>query len=295
MPIGPKRSRGLAALSRQHPRHRYLAWRAGIALAATLLIAAIPLAGILRIDFWGGRHIVLGEEVDLVTAAKAFAFPFLAINIVIVIVTRFWGRYLCGFACPGGALARAGEVVRYARRRRKRILGTLGLLLGALLLAAIVFVFWVDPAVFVAGSPSAKLKAGAFFTTLALGLFLGGRFMGLRFCRDLCPSGIYFALLGPQTRSGVEFAHPENCTDCKLCVRVCPVDLEPREMASGVSEARHGLYPDGLSNHALCWRCGDCIRACETTTGDEETPLRMGPLSRLAGGAQEAGRAEPGH
>lgn len=282
MPIGKVRDRVAYGLASKRARtHRYTVVRWVVAVVSTAAVAAIPITGLLRFDLWGGHHVWLGEEVGLVEAAKHFAFPFLAVNILIVIASRFVGRYLCGFACPYGALARLAEWVRWSERKRKsRIAGMGTIFLVCALLAATVFSFWVDWRVFAEGSAAAVSVAGAFLASMTLGLFFGVRKLGLGFCRDWCPSGVYFAVLGPETVTGVEFAHPENCTECKACVAVCPVDLEPTELVKGERRAGSGLYPDGMTNHALCLRCGDCVAACEGTTGrlDVETPLRLGWL-----------------
>ncbi len=278
----PQRARLLRSLARKRNLHRYDRWRIAIGLAATVGIAALPLTGTLRLDLWGGRHMVLGEELGFAEALKAFAFPFLAINVGIILLTRLAGRYLCGFACPVGNLARLGEWTQRAHgpeeHPRIRAFGLLGL---CALLAGITLSFWVDLRVFVEGSALARsISAGALFGLTGV-LFLGARRLGMGFCRELCPSGIYFALLGPESKTGIEYAHPEHCTDCGVCDQVCPVDLAPRQLLEGIHEPGRGLYPEGLTSLGLCLRCGDCVRGCEGVNAkkDQELPLRLGILS----------------
>lgn len=254
----------------------------------------------MRIDLWGGHHRLLGRPVGLVEAAKAFAFPFLAVNVLIVVQSRLIGRYLCGFVCPVGALARLAEWLRWRDRsgalRLRRHASMLGI---CLVLAAITFSFWVDWRVFLEGSALARGLSAAFLVGTTLALWGTIWFLGLGFCRNWCPSGVYFAVLGEKTANGVEFAHPETCTDCKACEKVCPMDLEPTHLDSAERREGSGFYPDGLSNHAVCIRCGDCVVACEGTTSrlNVPTPLRLGwleggpgaearPRERLEGGAE---------
>ena len=288
MPVDSLRSKVLYGIGAARGTwHRYTVARWVVGVAFTLGIALLPLTDTLRFDLWGGHHHVLGEEVDFVTAAKRFAFLFLAVNVAIVLVSRFLGRWLCGFVCPWGSLSRLAEWFRFRDHRRgARAWRTLSVLGVCLLLGAITFSFWVDWRVFREGSPLAVVLSGGFLAAVTLGLWLGISRMGLRFCRELCPSGVYFAVLGPETTTGIEFAHPESCTDCKACIKVCPMDLQPKDMLA-VPRPGAGLYPDGMSQHALCIRCGDCVVACEETTVRDPslTPLRLGFLARA--GVQE--------
>jgi polyferredoxin len=249
MPLGKQRDRILQGLTRARgAMHRHTRWRWAIAIACTAGIAALPAFDLLRFDFWRGRHVWLGQELGLVEVAKRFAFPFLGVNVLIVVASRFVGRYLCGFVCFYGALARLSEWLRFRGSSPARRAAGLAALLGGVALA--------------------------FFACL--------RWLGQAFCRDWCPSGVYFALLGHQSLNGVHFAHPETCTDCKACDTVCPVDLKPREMSGGAYRAGRGFYPDALSNFALCVRCGDCVVACEDVNEarrDGPVTLRMGWLA----------------
>lgn len=301
MPLGTTREKTLFGLGKARGNvHRYTYVRWAVGIAFTALIAWLPLSGTLRFDLWSGRHMWLGERASLVEVAKAFAFPFLAVNVAIVLVSRFLGRYLCGFVCPYGALARLAEWFRWRGRKRRVKVAKLAAL-GAVsaLLAAITFSFWIDWRVFVEGSTAAAVVSGGLLFGLAALVFLTVELLGLRFCHDWCPSGVYFAVLGHDTLNGIEFAHPESCTDCKACEHVCPMDLHPTHMAAAEGDeplAGSGLYPDGLTAHATCIRCGDCVVACEGTTArsGEPTPLRMGFLPRETGGEDgEREHAEP--
>lgn len=293
MPLRKLREKVVYGLAKKRRGvHRYTPWRWGVAIAFTLAIAALPAFGWLRFDLWGGHHEYLGHELGLVEVAKRFAFPFLAINLLILVVSRFFGRYLCGFVCPYGAVARFAEWLRQrTRSKRDRILGIASLLGVCALLSAITFSFWVDWRVFRDGSSLAMSIAGMFLLGMVSSFYVFATRLGLGFCRDWCPSGVYFALLGPETTNGVEFAHPETCIECDVCDKACPMDLPPREMASGEPRAATGLYLEGLSHFALCIRCGDCIAACEAMTAKKKgpTPLRMGPLHVRAPFQDEVG------
>ncbi len=286
MPIGGVRDKVLYGIGKKRGKaHRYTIYRWIVGLVFTTGAALLPLLGIFRFDLWGGHHMVLGKEVDFIEAAKAFGYPFLAVNILIVFASRFIGRYLCGFVCPHGALSRFAEWVRFfGKHARHHIAGEVVVFVTCMLLSAVTFMFWVNWRVFTEGSPLAGALAGAFLVGIGVGWYGLLRFWGLGFCRDWCPSGVYFAVLGPDTSNGIEFVHEDNCTNCKACEKVCPVDLNPVKMSGGEHREGIGFYSEGLSNFALCLRCGDCVIACEGMTArfTEDTPLRMGWLPENA-------------
>ena len=286
MPLGKVREKVVYGIGKARgPAHRYTHWRWAVAIAFTAVIAALPLFGVIRFDFWGGHYVYLGREHSLLEVARRFAFPFLAVNLLIIVVSLFFGRYLCGFVCPYGAVARFGEWLRFrAKTRRDRIVGAAVLFTTCSVLAAITFSYWVDWRVFAHGSALAISLSAAFLLGMVLSLYGFVRKIGLGFCKSWCPSGVYFALLGHNTFNGVHFEHPEHCTECKACDKSCPMDLKPRAMTEASYREGSGLYGERMTSFSLCIRCGDCIAACEATTAknDGPTPLRMGSLTREA-------------
>jgi polyferredoxin len=280
--LGKKRETILYGILSRRPSLDYFSVvRIVVGVVFTLAVALLSLTGTLRFDLWGGDHRYLGESLSFIEVTRAFALPFLAVNVVIVIVSRFVGRYLCGFVCPVGSLARIGEWARYHRRNGKRqYLAPATVLVVCLILSGIFTAFWVDPRVFVEGSLTARVVWYGIWLGTTLALFGIVQGLGLMFCRDWCPSGVYFGLLGHNSANGVEFANPSACTDCKACDNVCPMELEPRHMSGGKYRGGKGFYGDGMSNFSNCIRCGDCLIACESIGGKgaEQLPLRMGWL-----------------
>jgi len=64
------------------------------------------------------------------------------------------------------------------------------------------------------------------------------------------------------------FVDPAKCTNCGLCVEVCPVEV-PREFGDGL-EKRKAIYlpfPQAIPRSyvidpATCTRCGECVKVC---------------------------------
>lgn len=296
MVLGDKRIRALyGILHKSKSMHRYTRWRWIVGIVATIGVALLAWTKTMRFDLWGGEHYYLGERVSLIQAARGFAFPFLAVNIVIILTSRISGRYLCGFVCPVGSLSRLGEWARFTERRAAhRIVAPIVIFVASLVMTAITFSFWVNWRVFQDGSSLAMGISALFLVGGTASLFLLISRAGMGFCHDWCPSGAYFAVLGQETVNGVAF-HKEACTDCGVCTTVCPMDLDPKHMSGGPRRGSSGLYADYMSNFALCIRCGDCVVGCEEigTRGQTTSALSMGWLpadkreSRVLDAAQE--------
>jgi ferredoxin len=84
------------------------------------------------------------------------------------------------------------------------------------------------------------------------------------FCRVLCPLGAAYGLLARGALLRLEVDRG-TCTDCGLCDRVCPVDLDVRREAGGRE----------------CIACGACIKTCNS-----RAIRRVVGLGRAAGAAE---------
>lgn len=227
------------------------------------MILLPPLAGWLRFDLWGGNHYYGGEQVSLTEALSAFVIPFFLINAVILVLTHQAGRYLCGWVCPTGVVIRWAEHLEVRFKDRPYLYNAL-LALISLVMAGGVLLWWVDLKVYTEGSARARALTGLAQGLLAGAIFFEMKVLRFTFCQKLCPSGIYFAILGQRSKTGIKLEESEDraCIDCGVCDDVCPVDLPPRTLLSEPIPAQ-GLYFQGMSNLSLCLRCGDCVNACD--------------------------------
>ena len=65
------------------------------------------------------------------------------------------------------------------------------------------------------------------------------------FCRLVCPIGAVYAPFNKGSLMKMELDQ-DQCTDCGVCRRVCPMDIEPNEG----------------TNQLECIRCFECVWAC---------------------------------
>ena len=195
-----------------------------------------------------------------------------------LIASWFFGRVFCSSACPLGALQhlfskKAGYQVPTRIDRILRHLPILvlfatvwGALRGGIFLAC-----RLDPykTAFFAGhawiGELANWMNGTLtehrllfvgdvmaWTTLGFALLLG-LFVPRPFCRYLCPYGVLlgiFAKLGPRRRR----IDPESCFTCIVCTKTCPVQAISAETGHLTREVKVSDF--------YCVQCGRCDSSC---------------------------------
>lgn len=257
-----------------------------------LVLYAVPLTGLARVDLVGGEHRALGKPVDIVAGMTAILVGMASLYLVTFLANIFFGRLFCGWGCPVGQVSRFAEQLELRSRGRGQSLRRhLEGGLFALALAGGILAWWVDPAVLVSGNFPALAAVSSAALALVLLAYLHGRFWRWSFCRKVCPIGLYYSVVHVRGPTGIHF-HPEleTCKSCDACQMACPVRLDPRRL----DDEQHdigGLAFEGLPGDHHCLRCGDCIQACEFIFRRE--PGAALPLTFDAFGAPESAREEP--
>jgi ferredoxin len=83
---------------------------------------------------------------------------------------------------------------------------------------------------------------------------------GRAWCRYFCPLGGMLGLFAPF--SMIKVRHDWKwCTDCKECVRICPMGVDPRKQ--------------DLMFKMECINCGRCITACKSGSLEFSTPFTL--------------------
>jgi polyferredoxin len=82
-------------------------------------------------------------------------------------------------------------------------------------------------------------------------LFLVGSFFIRMFWCRVCPIGAFLALFNRQSLFWLR-KDPSKCTKCRVCLRVCPMDIEEIFVEM---EKENVTSPE-------CIMCGRCVEAC---------------------------------
>jgi polyferredoxin len=259
--------------------HVFRRVRAGFQTLTLAILVGIPASGLARFDLWRGHHRVLFHAEKPVAAFFALMVAMAGFYLLTFIVNGFMGRAFCGFGCPIGQVSRLADSTQVARHARRARLSNRILAWGySALLAAAVLGWWLDPAVLLRGSPLARATAAAGWLALAGVLQAHGEWWRWRFCQRWCPIGLYYSAVQLVHQFGVHFASgAPQCERCRACVEVCPVELDPKDLAAerrGIG----GLAIDGFASANHCLTCGDCVRACELVSSKPGVvpPLRLG-------------------
>lgn len=230
-----------AAYQRAAPKPAWHEWLDVGYLAAALAIASwlalrrrsraglllLSVVSLLWLGFWRRGCVCPIGAIQNVAAALAdpgFMVPWtvLAIFLLPIGISLFFGRTFCAAVCPLGAIQ---ELVAVRSVRvpwwLEQVLGLIPYLylgLAAIWAAggARFFICQYDPFVnfFRLGGERGILIFGA-------GLLVVGVFVGRPYCRFLCPYGAILGILSKCSKWHVSIA-PDPCINCRLCDQACP-------------------------------------------------------------------------
>lgn len=196
--------------------------------------------------------------------------------LVPVLLALIAGRVFCSWMCPYNFIAEGLYGLRRRFSRNPRTKGSNPSPRGIWISLAVVFgtiaITGLPLMVFLSmpGLISAELSDIIFGGGLGLELALVGGllvvdtlFLKRMWCRTLCPVGAILALLRTPFTLKIQ-SHPRQCVQCdgvkdQLCVKSCPLDLNPRRS--------HNLYP-------TCYNCLDCVDTCQHHGGALELTQR---------------------
>jgi len=270
---------------RQYPFNVYRSWVVQPLFGILFFLG--PVLNLFRVDMIHQHLVFLGHPYPFeLQYLKWLPIVFYGSALSIAVITAFFGRLFCGWACPHNILTEATRVIRgilgieaipvFYKRWQQRFallahpgmklvaaLGSILLMYGMtfLLFTYVVPLDWLLGQ-YLAGSPHPALIMGQLlFTTIGLFLLMSGHL----FCKTCCPYGLAQSISAyhSQKRRPMEIKFTgtieENCKTCTGCQQVCPVAIDPRG-------------PLKVGQFLGCWNCGECIDACKQVHAHKGTP-----------------------
>jgi len=313
-----------------HVAHEYLdlaALAAGLGLATYLALVSrsrrgllvLALVSLAWLGFWRkGCICPIGaiQNVSLAVADPSYAIPafVVALFVLPIVVTLFFGRTFCAAVCPLGAVQEWAAL--WPVRVPAWLDQGLGLLAYVYLGAAVVLASTGTAFVICEYDPFVGLFRRA-ATTGMLGLGAGflivGLFVARPYCRYLCPYGAILGLCSKASKYHLRIP-PEECIKCRLCEDVCPygaiweptVEQTPRERlrARNRLAAMLVLLPALLGAGALVGRglaiplarlhprvlLAEYLRQAESAPAEETPPEALSPRLKQRNDALDAFR-----
>lgn len=171
------------------------------------------------------------------------------------------GRKWCDWYCPRGSFYEA-IISNFSQKKNmppvlRSLYFRIGLLVVLMLVLALNLVIrWPNPH-----------RIGMFFmilltTTTVLGIVLAIIFHSRAWCM-VCPVGTIINLIS-RNKTPLKI-NSDLCVECKLCAKVCPVQIKPHKFKSNNIQ---------IVKDRDCLQCGSCVAACPKkalTFGKEQT------------------------
>ena len=187
----------------------------------------LTFASLAWLGFWRNGCICSIGAIQNVTLAlfdKTYVVPTTAVALLVLplVFTLFFGRTFCAAVCPLGAIQ---EIVAVHPVKVPTWLDhALGLLAYIYLGAAMLFAGTGTAFIICRYDPFVglfRLSAGLDMLLVSAGFLVVGIFVGRPYCRYLCPYGVLLGLLARVAWRHVRIP-PQECIQCRLCEDACP-------------------------------------------------------------------------
>lgn len=238
-----------------------------------VLLIAIPVSGLLRIDPIAGAFVVLDRQIWWSDFFIVFGL-WVLIASTLVVVYSLLGTAFCGWACPQNTLSEwANQLTRKLLGKRAqveldgakmRIASTKNtwfnwIVLGALILAVsllfalIPLLYFYSPAViwsFITFQHDSRLAPSLhyIYVIFALVTFIDIAFIRHFWCRFICIYKVWQHGFKTKQTLHVEYdeSRAQECAKCNYCLSACFIGIDPRK----------------TNEYDSCINCGECITAC---------------------------------
>ncbi|WP_456402502.1 4Fe-4S binding protein [Persephonella sp.] len=240
--------------------HKFTIWRNIAYIVVIIALIIIPVFKIAKIDLAHNEAWILGSKVSVEEGLAPVILALGFFSILVIVMNLVNGRVFCGWVCPGGFVAEMQEKLRrkfyHSRSGSVDKFIYYGITVITSILFTLLFFNWVTDlrVFFYSTNPT---FVGMWFTFLVtFGIVYFELFIGKRWCRTFCPTGIYQKIT-PYHHKIKPTMNPKfqltDCGTCKECIKNCPMALDPRRMAY-INDFYKGLQ--------ACIICGNCIDTC---------------------------------
>ncbi len=237
-----------------------------------LLMFIVPILNLLEIYFIKGTYISLdiGElavsdplaVLQAIFASHEIKAVMLGSVAIPVVISLLLGRVWCSWACPYYLILDGIENLRKKLKlkplkptynesniTKSNFIRFATLLIGFIIvgIAGIPLLYLISPPSVISSQTVMFVKyftLTAEFIIIPIILILEFFFFYRFWCRFFCPTGTVLSLF--RINKGLHVEYAGNCSNCKRCVRVCPMVLDPRKD----------------TNSLQCHNCGECVDNC---------------------------------
>lgn len=275
-------------------------WRRFAQYFVLVLLVAIPVSGLFRIDTMAGAFHMLDYQVWFSDMSIIMGF-WIMVATLLIFMYSWAGSVFCGWICPQNTLSEwansmtakllgrralmmdvTGQKMKVAVRRdrwiNKIVLG-LSFLLVSMLVAIMPLLYFFSPSViwsFLTLQPVAEARNLLWiYCVCILVVLIDVSVMRHLVCKYMCVYRIWQHSF--KTRETLHIAYDEarsdHCLNCTYCEDSCFLDIDPRQTVVFDS----------------CINCGDCVAACDTLHSKSKKMQGPGLLS-FAFGQSKAGR-----
>jgi len=240
-----------------YQKHKFKIWRNFSYIFFLLIFIFFPLFHVVKLDIAHGVSYLFGQEMPATNAFRWLILIIGGISILIIFTNLILGRVFCGWICPGGFFAQIQEFFRKKslNPKTKKFSKIKYYLITGLVTTIFTFLIfnWITDlrAFFYITNPAFKPLWIAF--AISFIIFYFEMFVADKWCRVYCPTGIYHKITPYFHFVKPVLVNKQECSDCKECIKACPMGLDPRKMAY-INDFDRGIQ--------ACIECGECVDAC---------------------------------
>ena len=256
--------------------HKFTIGRNIVYILVVIALILIPELKIIKVDIahneswiFGERKTVVDGLIFVIAALGFFAILVIALNMI-------QGRVFCGWICPGGWVAEVQEKIKRKIIRNYKFVYFLITFVMTIAFSLLFFNWITDLRVFFYYTNPAFIPMWVAFLA-SFPIFYWELYIGKRWCRTFCPTGIYQKLTPHYYYVKPALIPPfttKDCGTCRECLKVCPMALDPRKIVF----LEDTINRPGLSS---CIVCGECVDACTDVWAKKCKPPILGFLHEV--------------